>query len=549
MSNANIRSAMQTSAHTISDHGKNFYRIDAYEALKETFPIKITSDINFGTTWCCDDYVLIENPNDPPTRVIYEVDGVDLYIDNGAVVVVEENVWLKAVNGGRIICQSGAKIILEPSAELICDPGGFLTDNSADIRFLGQGACLATNGGTLTFSQNVSRTVDNEGLIAANNNGVIELKDNARLIFKAGANFTADPGATFKFGQNARIDMYGKMLAQGNAGNPITFTSDKTNPSPGDWRGINFFDSADDASIIEYAVMEYARTGLWLNSASPTIRHNTLRNGHLYNLRLDYSTALIEDNIIENSNLISGVYARFSDATFDNNTIRNHAKDGMYLYQSNPVMINNTVSNNTRYGIYCYGYSSPQLGTSTTQQGKNLITNNSEGIHAYNNSNPFLGLKLGSKTVGGYNSIKSNSAWGVSATSNSNIQAEYNWWGHYPVVIGDVYSDGTSSVDYSPEMTFDPGAGASKMLTIGNPGFDDLQTGGSEIFGQNPKGGDTYDVLLWLARKYRGKKQFRYAIRTYKKVMNDFANTAAAQSGVMELINTYREAGLDSVLT
>ncbi len=31
--------------------------------------------------------------------------------------------------------------------------------------------------------------------------------------------------------------------------------------------------------------------------------------------------------------------------------------------------------------------------------------------------------------------------------------------------------------------------------------------------------------------------------------MNEFANTAAGQSGVMELINTYREAGLDSVLT
>ncbi len=321
-SSAAIRNAIQVSAKTISANGKTFYRINAYETLKKIFSRRITSDITSFTTWCCDDYVLIENPNDPPTRVIYEVDGVDLYIDDGAVVVVEENVWLKAVNGGRIICQSGAKIILEPSAELICDPGGFLTDNGADVRFLGQGACLATNGGTLTFSQNVNRTVDNEGLIAANNNGIIELKDNARLIFKAGTDFTADQGSTFKMGKNARIDMYGKMLAQGTAANPITFTSDQTNPTSAEyWDGIRFYDSADDASIIEYATIEYARLGLWLNSASPTIRHNTLRNGHLYNLRLDYSTALIEDNIIENSNLISGVYARYSDATFDNNTI------------------------------------------------------------------------------------------------------------------------------------------------------------------------------------------------------------------------------------
>ncbi len=130
---------------------------------------------------------------------------------------------------------------------------------------------------------------------------------------------------------------------------------------------------------------------------------------------------------------------------------------------------------------------------------------NVEGIHAYNNSNPFLGLALGYKTAGGYNSIKSNSAWGVSATSNRNIQAEYNCWGHTPILIGDVYSDSTSSVDYRPEMTADPGAGASKMLTIGKSGFDGLETGGSEVPGQNPKGEDDDDVLMWLARKYRGK--------------------------------------------
>ncbi len=75
-----------------------------------------------------------------------------------------------------------------------------------------------------------------------------------------------------------------------------------------------------------------------------------------------------------------------------------------------------------------------------------------------------------------------------------------------------------------------------------------LETAGVETLGQNPTGGVSVAVLLRLARQFRGEKQFPHAIGIYKRLMKEYANTAAAQSGVMELINTYREAGLDSVV-
>ncbi len=70
---------------------------------------------------------------------------------------------------------------------------------------------------------------------------------------------------------------------------------------------------------------------------------------------------------------------------------------------------------------------------------------------------------MGPKVQGGYNSIYGNTQYAIKAYNNSDVMAEYNWWGQYPVApLFTFYTDGSSSIDWDPEMSFDPGGDPPK---------------------------------------------------------------------------------------
>lgn len=347
------------------------------------------------------------------------------------------------------------------------------------------------------------------------------------------------PGTVVEFDLNARMYVYGKLIAQGISGNPIIFTSSQTTPAPGDWGGVTFYDSADDNSIIQYVNMEYMHTGLWLNNASPTVSNSTLRYSNLYNLRLDYSNATIANNVIENSNLIAGIYSRYSDAVIDANYIQENGQDGIYLYQSNPHIINNEITGNERYGVYCDYYSSPEFGSSTTLHGNNVLTNNDIALYAYSTADPFLGLSIGTKTVGGFNSIYNNETFAVKALYSSTVLAERNWWGEYPIITFFFYSDETSEIDWSPALSYDPAENENISIPA-----DELSIANKATSLQNEQ---LISTLLKQARELRSKQLFRPAISIYKRIINELSTHSTAKIGLLALTSTYREAGVDSI--
>ena len=127
-----------------------------------------------------------------------------------------------------------------------------------------------------------------------------------------GATLTIPPGCLVKF--NAGTALYigyysgATLNADGTSGNPITFTSNVSTPAPGDWSGIVFFNSTDDAStIMDYCTVEYGgydsyNSNIHCNSASPTIQNCTIQHSDEYGIYCDgYSAPTLTNNTISNN--------------------------------------------------------------------------------------------------------------------------------------------------------------------------------------------------------------------------------------------------------
>ena len=95
------------------------------------------------------------------------------------------------------------------------------------------------------------------------------------------ATLTIDPGVVVRFedGADLRIglgsDEHGRLVAEGTAGSPITFTA-KNGTNPGSCVGLIFDDAADDSSVLQNVFIEYAGGNGYLgaitiHSANPTI--------------------------------------------------------------------------------------------------------------------------------------------------------------------------------------------------------------------------------------------------------------------------------------
>ncbi|HHE74905.1 MAG TPA: right-handed parallel beta-helix repeat-containing protein, partial [Desulfobacteraceae bacterium] len=187
-----------------------------------------------------------------------------------------------------------------------------------------------------------------------------------------GVTLTIEPGVKIEFEGNYSLWVDGRIDANGTEATPITFTSARSNPSPGNWQGIYFGEGA--TGNISYSVIEYANRGIECYSASPTIRDNTIQNTYR-----------------------SGVYLTNSSASVENNTIQSNGW-GMALHNSSPPVIGNTIRDNDN-GILIEDDSYPTITD-------NSIHDNSDGDTRYD-------IKIGNYKDG----------------DTVIINAAHNWWG------------------------------------------------------------------------------------------------------------------------
>ena len=173
--------------------------------------------------------------------------------------------------------------------------------------------------------------------------GDVIVKKNVKLIVEGGTKILfADNTDVTKSGKDktkSEIIVEGIIDVQGDINNKVIFTSAADNPRMGDWYGITIINPSV-ASIIEYAVIEYAYNAISTKRSHPQIRKCQIR----YN----YNAGLL------------------------------------FEVKSNPKVIENIISENGYAGIIC------KLGSKPVLTG-NLIALNQIGVVVFSMSKPNFG--------------------------------------------------------------------------------------------------------------------------------------------------------------
>ncbi|MCP4708276.1 MAG: hypothetical protein GY869_06605, partial [Planctomycetes bacterium] len=158
-----------------------------------------------------------------------------------------------------------------------------------------------------------------------------------------GVTLTIEPGVLVEFQGHYKLNVQGRLLAEGTVADTITFTvADTTgfsdiNSINGGWHGIRFYDTSatNDTSKIVYCTLKYGKAtdGISGNNGTGIIDDD----GGAINVR-NFSKVIISNcNISYNSAayLGGGVHIKAPDLIFQNNLIANNkslgTSGGIYL--------------------------------------------------------------------------------------------------------------------------------------------------------------------------------------------------------------------------
>jgi RHS repeat-associated protein len=156
----------------------------------------------------------------------------------------------------------------------------------------------------------------------------------------AGATLTIDPGTVIKFADyHFSMTVQGKVLAQGTAGAPITFTEFRddvggdtngdggaSTPSRGNWGGIEF-QNGSAGSILDHVNLRYGGYGiseLFINGGGLTLSNSAVAFSYSDGVRIQNGSPVFNHDIFQNnsgaalsSDLASQIVS--TGATIDNN--------------------------------------------------------------------------------------------------------------------------------------------------------------------------------------------------------------------------------------
>lgn len=286
------------------------------------------------------------------------------------------------------------------------------------------------------------------------------------------------PGAQLKFSKNQQMCIGaasgnpGALVAQGTVAEPIVFTSNEAAPAAGDWYGLRFLNTCDNAAtVLEHCIVEYgglSEGAIYPYQASPTLRHVTVRYSKTY---------------------------------------------GAYIYNSEPLFENCTFVDNQNYDLYYVGTVGGSVTGCTVNNGIYLVA---AGLVQFSgntvNQNNAFPIKAHADNVGG---ISSSSFNNIDADSYLEVRSAYitrdaTWTAHIPYHLVGAYVQGTDGADGVTTLTIEPGAilkfNATQMLAIGtgsgNPGALVAQGTAEKkiLFTSNktaPAAGDWYGIRFY----------------------------------------------------
>ena len=220
-----------------------------------------------------------------------------------------------------------------PSKTYADHVGSLVTGNT--FTGLDSSSYLYVNSGNVTKDATWTSAIP----IYINSNITVQGVDGADGI----TTLTVGPGTVIKFNQSTYLNVGytsgnpGSLTAQGTAEQQIIFTSNNPSPSPGNWQGIRFYNTTDDAtSSLIYCIVEYAGSGsqgaVHVNQAKPVIHNSIISNNTAYGLYITGSGAT--DTDIHCNTFVGNGYGIFAA----NSAI--------------PIVLNNNFNRNSTCGLY-----------------------------------------------------------------------------------------------------------------------------------------------------------------------------------------------------
>ena len=227
------------------------------------------------------------------------------------------------------------------------------------------------------------------------------------VIVEPGVFLRIEPEVVVKFTSGKNLVVYGGLIAQGNPTHKITFTSNSTTPSPGDWGSIRFKGAKGTDFSMSYVLVEYATKGLELLNVA-TISNSVISNCDIgVEGKLSYANNLtVTDNTgnglslsspltIKNSNVSSngghGITTTATIETIDNCIVLNNT-DGVVLYGGH--IKNSRITSNRGNGTRILGPTTITNTTISDNGGDGIWTGSSMSVtECYINGNTGSGIK------------------------------------------------------------------------------------------------------------------------------------------------------------
>jgi parallel beta-helix repeat protein len=192
--------------------------------------------------------------------------------------------------------------------------------------------------------------VANSGGTVTGGGGTYVITDNVYIA--PSDTLIVQPGETLKFDFGVNLTINGTLIADGDASNIITFTSNSPFPFQGDWGSIKFEDTSSDANcIINNSRIEYSFYGIFCEHASPRIMNSTITMNLLFGIISNASSPIIDNNTIS-SNMYGVACGYPSQPAIKNNDISTNFVAGIFSSDSDPEIENNSISGST-FAILC----------------------------------------------------------------------------------------------------------------------------------------------------------------------------------------------------
>ncbi len=203
--------------------------------------------------------------------------------------------------------------------------------------------------------------------------GEIKVFPGATLTVKPGTRFLFEPFDPDNDGVNdSRLVIEGVLIARGDPGAPIYFSSAAAKPGPGDWLELRMDHS--EGSVLEYCVLEHSRYGLHVHFSSGVLANSIIRD-NIDGTRFGNSRFLVKGNSVA-GNQGKGINLRQSKILVTDNILEGN-RHGIFLFEegAGSSIIRNRFSLNgqsdIRFGDF-YSGGPPQIMDNGRDDGRAL---------------------------------------------------------------------------------------------------------------------------------------------------------------------------------